>query len=403
MKTFYEAILCVLPALIIISNADLFPHSRLRRSVEIERQVAVDHQPFHQFAKREEDEIPERQSVSSGMQNGAVVPENDAPLAFSDGQHFHPAPMEAFLVNNKVKMGNNTGAYTKKQAMDICNLYFAQLATQRQLTTAWLAGAEWCWYGHVVEALLALPINSPDMMSKCPGHDGKKGPRVVEYVTEGLSGATCYGVKPPRNFTKTYGDEMLTVLPFNPKRWSQFSGELRNTEDAAEDEEQGESIYDGVHEAHLSEHHEERDRINICVRKYIAVDYEEIMKKYPKLTREDIKDYQIEFKLLDLNQDGLLDFDELSQLLDNIGDNSNREKRQLLFQEIDVDNSGLLDFDEFLTLMDILAGKPKTDQPEEGSLGARQNMMAEYFMRAGEINRRIRRMNLFDQITNKLF
>ncbi|XP_055341281.1 uncharacterized protein LOC129590205 isoform X4 [Paramacrobiotus metropolitanus] len=180
-------------------------------------------------------------------------------------------------------------------------------------------------------------------------------------------------------------------------------GELRNTEDAAEDEEQGESIYDGVHEAHLSEHHEERDRINICVRKYIAVDYEEIMKKYPKLTREDIKDYQIEFKLLDLNQDGLLDFDELSQLLDNIGDNSNREKRQLLFQEIDVDNSGLLDFDEFLTLMDILAGKPKTDQPEEGSLGARQNMMAEYFMRAGEINRRIRRMNLFDQITNKLF
>lgn len=45
-----------------------------------------------------------------------------------------------------------------------------------------------------------------------------------------------------------------------------------------------------------------------------------------------------------------------SQLLDNIGDSSSREKRQLLFQEIDVDNSGLLDFDEFLTLMDILAG-----------------------------------------------
>ena len=35
------------------------------------------------------------------------------------------------------------------------------------------------------------------------------------------------------------------------------------------------------------------------------------MKKYPRLTKEDIKDYQIEFKLLDLNQDGLLDFDEL--------------------------------------------------------------------------------------------
>lgn len=68
-----------------------------------------------------------------------------------------------------------------------------------------------------------------------------------------------------------------------------------------------------------------------------------------------------------------------------------------------MDNSGLLDFDEFLTLMDILAGKPKADQQDEGLIGGRQNMMAEYFMRAGEINRRIRRMNLFDQLTNKLF
>lgn len=90
-----------------------------------------------------------------------------------------------------------------------------------------------------------------------------------------------------------------------------------------------------------------------------------------------------------------------SQLLDNIGDNSNREKRQLLFQEIDVDSSGLLDFDEFLTLMDILAGKPKTEQVDD--VMGRQTMMAEYFIRAGEINRRIRRMNLFDQLTNKLF
>ncbi|OQV13983.1 hypothetical protein BV898_11864 [Hypsibius exemplaris] len=61
-----------------------------------------------------------------------------------------------------------------------------------------------------------------------------------------------------------------------PEKFSTL-GELRNTEDAGDDEEQGESIYD-------------------------AVDYEEVMKKYPKLTKEDIKDYQIEFKLLDLNQ-----------------------------------------------------------------------------------------------------
>ncbi|OWA54424.1 hypothetical protein BV898_18828 [Hypsibius exemplaris] len=93
-------------------------------------------------------------------------------------------------------------------------------------------------------------------------------------------------------------------------------------------------------------------------------------------------------------------FDELSQLLDNIGDSSSREKRQLLFQEIDVDNSGLLDFDEFLTLMDILAGAPKAELDETAG---RPNIMAEYFLRAGEINRRIRRMNLFDQLTNKLF
>ena len=87
-------------------------------------------------------------------------------------------------------------------------------------------------------------------------------------------------------------------------------------------------------------------------------------------------------------------------MLDNIGDNSSREKRQLLFQEIDVDSSGLLDFDEFLTLMDILAGKPKAEVDE---MGGRPNLMTEYFMRAGEINRRIRRMNLFDQLTNRLF
>ena len=38
---------------------------------------------------------------------------------------------------------------------------------------------------------------------------------------------------------------------------------------------------------------------------------DEILEKFPKFTREDVLDLKVQFQAFDLNQDGIIDFNEL--------------------------------------------------------------------------------------------
>ncbi|XP_057295745.1 uncharacterized protein LOC130624193 [Hydractinia symbiolongicarpus] len=100
---------------------------------------------------------------------------------------------------------------------------------------------------------------------------------------------------------------------------------------------------------------EERTRELLAKNKFKDVDVEAQHKKYvekfPKFTLGEISDLKLQFQTFDLNQDGLIDCNELMQVLDDLGDKSSLEKRQEYFEEIDEDGSGAIDFEEFMGLI----------------------------------------------------
>ncbi|KAI6650242.1 Troponin C, isoform 3 [Oopsacas minuta] len=65
------------------------------------------------------------------------------------------------------------------------------------------------------------------------------------------------------------------------------------------------------------------------------------------------------FHTIDINEDGLIDYKEMCQALNTIGDNSSEDERKNLFKETDTDHSGAIDFLEFVHLFHRLTDEDK--------------------------------------------
>jgi Ca2+-binding EF-hand superfamily protein len=61
-----------------------------------------------------------------------------------------------------------------------------------------------------------------------------------------------------------------------------------------------------------------------------------------------------QFMSFDLNEDGLIDHDELSMVLDQLGDKTGVEEREDYFRRVDYDGSNGVDFEEFLAVRESL-------------------------------------------------
>ncbi|EDO50072.1 predicted protein [Nematostella vectensis] len=121
-------------------------------------------------------------------------------------------------------------------------------------------------------------------------------------------------------------------------------------------------------------------------------DYEELKEMYPKFEIGDIIDLRLQYQTFDINQDGVIDFSELMQVLDDLGDRSDVSVREAYFHQIDMDNSGAIDFEEFLTLI----YKLRHSDDEFGSLGT--------LWRQGTDNiRRVRKLSVAKQMLAGLF
>eukprot|EP00056_Hartaetosiga_gracilis_P022484 m.30882 g.30882 ORF g.30882 m.30882 type:complete len:211 (+) comp9671_c0_seq1:166-798(+) len=72
---------------------------------------------------------------------------------------------------------------------------------------------------------------------------------------------------------------------------------------------------------------------------------------YPCWTESDFADLKDQFHSFDVNQDGMIDFEEMCTVLDEIGDATNQTQRRKGFDEVDIDDSGTIDFEEFLALV----------------------------------------------------
>lgn len=78
--------------------------------------------------------------------------------------------------------------------------------------------------------------------------------------------------------------------------------------------------------------------------------FDKYRERFPEITEQEIFDLKLQFQTFDLNRDGLIDYNELGQVLDDLGDRSVAARRQQYFDEMDVDGSGAIDFEEFLAV-----------------------------------------------------
>lgn len=115
-----------------------------------------------------------------------------------------------------------------------------------------------------------------------------------------------------------------------------------------------------------------------------------------------VRDLHAEYKLLDKDGDGLVDWAEFNNFLDMVGDGSDEEKRRQLWQEIDANSEGLLDFEEFLRMvfdyMELLSAKdwdPTTANPIKTMIGI-------FYGRIFIMNDRLRSMDVLDHLARRL-
>ncbi|XP_074637104.1 uncharacterized protein LOC141895222 [Acropora palmata] len=100
-----------------------------------------------------------------------------------------------------------------------------------------------------------------------------------------------------------------------------------------------------------------RRQTALSKRKFLEMtekDLKALAKQFSDLDEAEILDLKLQFQTFDLNQDGIIDYEELMQVLDDLGDRSGSHAREQYFREIDKDGSGAIDFEEFLALIQEL-------------------------------------------------
>ena len=65
-----------------------------------------------------------------------------------------------------------------------------------------------------------------------------------------------------------------------------------------------------------------------------------LSQKFLKLNSTELEDLRMQFQTFDTNQDGVIDYEELMQVFDDLGDTSDEKMRNNYFNEVDEDGSG---------------------------------------------------------------
>ena len=63
---------------------------------------------------------------------------------------------------------------------------------------------------------------------------------------------------------------------------------------------------------------------------------------------EQIEEWREYFEKCDANNDGRIQFDEFTMLLDNIGAETSAAEARIGFEAVDTDNDGVISFEEFV-------------------------------------------------------
>lgn len=156
-----------------------------------------------------------------------------------------------------------------------------------------------------------------------------------------------------------------------------------------------ENEIDLLHRSHCEEIFQQRHSNNLRRRMLTEVSDEDYAKRFHQWTSEDIGDFKIQFEIFDLNRDGVIDFKEMNNVLDEFGESSKPNDRWGCFSEMDTDQSGTIDFEEFLMVMMKLQQADSKSRADENI----SNIVA----RGAEQVAKLRRMSVYKQLTNGLF
>ena len=109
--------------------------------------------------------------------------------------------------------------------------------------------------------------------------------------------------------------------------------------------------------------------------------YEKYHKRFPNITEQEITDFWHQYQTLDMNGDGLLDYDEIGHVLDSSGDRSTIQKRREYFDKhLNADSLGAIDFEHFLDLVNSITadsesgGCEKLQRQNSGLLSGKKNL-----------------------------
>ena len=99
--------------------------------------------------------------------------------------------------------------------------------------------------------------------------------------------------------------------------------------------------------------------------------YEKYGKRFPNITEQEITDFWHQYQTLDVNGDGLLDYDEIGQVLESSGDRSTvQRRREYLEKHLNADDFGAIDFEQFLQLVNSITAECAG---EDSAAGGKQN------------------------------
>ena len=96
---------------------------------------------------------------------------------------------------------------------------------------------------------------------------------------------------------------------------------------------------------------EEKAKSSRAKQKFTERSVAEYIDLYPEWKEVDLTNLRDQFMSFDTNEDGLIDFDELSTVLDRLGDKTSAAERVAYFGTVDTDGSNGVDFEEFLELV----------------------------------------------------
>ncbi|XP_072031667.1 uncharacterized protein [Amphiura filiformis] len=178
-----------------------------------------------------------------------------------------------------------------------------------------------------------------------------------EYATDGHSVTpTCTGTCSSwlkMGLAPSFPIEMEPVS-FEPNEFFSSTGTRRIIGDQELRLHCQETSFHQIHEQIYKGMIENRRKFQMPKEHLEVVNFDELCRQHPRFTPANVAEFRIEFIQCDIDKDALLDFNEICNALDRLGDNSEHDLRYNCYTEAMTAQLSKVDFRDFLVLCELI-------------------------------------------------